>query len=229
MRLLVLRPRVGAEATAERIRKAGHDAVVAPLFEYRALSWKAPDAEAQDALMLTSAAAARLGGRSMQGLLHVPVHTVGVATATAAAAAGFVDITSYDSDAQAVLDGMAARGVRRVLHLAGLDHVRIDHPAVQLERVQVYAADAVTVLPAVAARALDEAAVAMLHSPRAARTFAGLLDGRRRDRIRIACFSAAVAEAAGPGWDTVAVAERPSDDSLLAAIAALCDQDAERR
>ena len=225
MILLVLRPQVGAEATAARIRAAGHQAVTAPLFTYRALPWEAPPAEAHDAVMLTSAAAARLGGEALRDLRGLPVHVVGTATGAAARAAGFADVAIHLGDARTVVDALAAAGLRRVLHLGGRDHIVVAHPQMQLHRIPIYAADAVTALPAAAATALDRAAVALLHSPRAARTFAALLGQRDRADIRIGCFSEAVAQAAGPGWGGVAVAEQPVDDALLAAVSRLCDQE----
>ena len=60
--VLILRPEPGAGRTAERARKLGLVPVVAPLFAIRALPWTPPDAAGFDAVMLTSANAAREAG-----------------------------------------------------------------------------------------------------------------------------------------------------------------------
>ncbi|HEX8446793.1 MAG TPA: uroporphyrinogen-III synthase [Sphingomonas sp.] len=228
MKLLILRPAVGAAATAERARRLGHDGVIAPLFHYRALDWTPPTAPMPERILLTSAAAARLGGPGLGWYRDIPVHAVGAATAAAAWAVGFRTVTAGDTDVRTAIDLLAQQGVRHVLHLAGLDHVAIDHPLLLLERVKIYAADAVAALPCDALVALDAGAVALLHSPRAAHVFRALLGGAGRTpaRVQIACFSMAVAEAAGAGWAAVAVACRPTDDALFAAAARLCDQGA---
>lgn len=231
MRFLVLRPAVGAKATAERARALGHDAIVAPLFAYRPLAWTAIPPVGIDAVLLTSAAAARLGGEGLESYRHLPVQAVGAATAAAARAAEFANVSVGTTDARAAVAALSQSGHRNVLHLAGLDHVEIAHPDIVIRRIQVYAADAVTTLPDTASRALDSDAIALLHSPRAAHVFAGLLEcsGRPRSRVRIACFSMAVAGSAGEGWAgegwaDIAVARQPVDEALFAAAAMLCDQ-----
>jgi len=227
MTLLVLRPLAGATATAARAATAGHDAVIAPLFHYRGLPWTPPPPATIDAILLTSAAAVRFGGDALTPYHQLPVHAVGSATAAAAVAAGFAHVTAGDSDARAAIATLAAQGHRTILHPAGLDHVAIAHPDARILRHQVYAADPVAALPPAAITALDRGAVALLHSPRAALVFTKLLRacGRHPADVAIGCFSPAVAVAAGPGWATIAVAERPTDDALFAAVAISCDQD----
>ena len=62
--------------------------------------------------------------------------------------------------------------------------------------------------------------VALLHSARAARRLAALVDGRR-SAISLAALSPAVAAAAGAGWGHVAAADAPSDAALVALAATL--------
>ena len=83
--LLVLRPEPGASATAARIAARGVDAVVSPLFEVRPLPWEAPPPEDFDALLLTSAQAARHGGTALGQYHSLPLYAVGAATAAAGA------------------------------------------------------------------------------------------------------------------------------------------------
>jgi uroporphyrinogen-III synthase len=217
-RLLVLRPEPGASATAERAAARGWTVIKSPLFEVRACDWSAPDVADQDAVMMTSANAARLGGKGLAGLIHLPLY------AEAARGAGFTDIRMGTGDGAALLQQAAADGVARLLHLAGRDHRDLSHAAVAIERRLVYRSDPTDMLSDEAAAVLNAGAIALLHSPRAASRFALLVREARivRAMIRIAAISAAALEAAGPGWAAAATARSPNDDALLAA-AALCD------
>lgn len=221
-RVLVLRPQPGADATAARAAAIGLSATVAPLFTTVSLPWEAPAPDPYDVLMLTSANAVRLGGPKLAQYRALPVFAVGEATAAAARAAGFANVRAGDTDIVALLTLIAETGFRHVLHLTGREHRDAGHPALTIDRVPVYAADAVAALPEPARAALREGAVVMLHSPRAAACFAALAGDP--STVRIAAISAAAAKAAGEGWAAVAVAEKPNDDALLAAAARLCDQ-----
>ena len=71
-----------------------------------------------------------------------------------------------------------------------------------------------------------EGAVVLVHSPRAATVFRKMFDAASFDctSVAIAAISPAAAEAAGSGWESVDVAERPSDDALLALAERLCNK-----
>lgn len=218
--LLVLRPEPGASATAAAIREMGREAVAAPLFSVRPVAWTLP-ADMPEAVLMTSANAARHGGAQLDALTHLPLYAVGKATARAGCGVGFGRILVGEADADAIVARARADGIGRLLHLAGREHRAIasDRPAI--ERRIVYASDAVSALPVEAAAVLPDA-VALLHSPRAAALFAALVD---RLGIAIAAISPVALAAAGTGWRKTALAERPEDASLLAAAAKLCDQD----
>jgi uroporphyrinogen-III synthase len=219
--LLVLRPAPGAAATVAAARALGFTAIAAPLFEVHPLDWALP-AEIPEAVLMTSAQAARLGGEGLAALRDRPLYAVGEATADAARAAGFLHILAGDAGVDAILARAQADGVRSLLHLAGREHRPPADGQVTIIRRLVYAAEAVSVLPE-AARAVLPHAVALLHSPRAAALFASLVDPRG---IRIAAISPATREAAGEGWRTAATADAPTDTSLLAAAAKLCNHEA---
>ena len=219
--LLVLRPEPGATATRAAARALGLTAVAAPLFEVRPLDWTPPAAPPQ-AVLMTSAQAARLGGEGLAALRDRPLYAVGEATAAAAHAAGFTRVVVGEAGVDAIVARAEADGVRRLLHLAGREHRAPTGTAVTLERRLVYAAEAVSALPEAARAALPDA-IALLHSPRAAALFASLVDPRA---IRIAAISPATRAAAGEGWRAVAIAEQPGDASLLAAAAKLCNHEA---
>lgn len=221
--ILLLRPEPGASQSAERARAMGLEPVVAPIFSILPVAWDAPEPDAFDAVLLTSANAARQGGAGLAHYTHLPCFGVGEATAAAARAAGFADVRTGPSDIDGLLDEIARRAERRLLHLCGREHVAAERAGLAITRVPVYAADAVERLPDDAAAALEKGALALLHSPRAGMSFANLVDdaGISRDRVRIAAISAAAADAAGRGWARMAVADAPRDAALLSLAARL--------
>jgi uroporphyrinogen-III synthase len=198
----------------------GLEPVLAPLFTVRPVAWDAPDPAKFDAILLTSANAAREARIGLAAYLDLPCHTVGEATAAAASEAGFADIRTGASDGAAAVAAMSGR----VLHLCGREHLPLTHERVSVERRIVYAADAVASLPAAAKGAVAAGAIALLHSPRAATTFASFLPEDTRTRVTAAAISEAAAAALGPGWRRVAVAARPRDEALLELAAELCQK-----
>lgn len=218
--ILILRPQPGADETAQRVHALGLRPVCAPLFTVRPLAWRLPD-ERFDAVMLTSANAARHGGDGLTSCLAMPCYAVGGATADAARAAGFTRIVTGDTDGDALVARMVADGMRTVLWLSGAERTALAGSALRIVPVPVYSADPVAQLPPDAADALGGGTIALLHSARAAALFAELAAGRRGE-TRIAALSGKVARAAGDGWAAVAIAGRPADDALLELAAQLC-------
>ena len=210
-RALVLRPAPGNARTVAALEALGIRAVVLPLFRVTPCRWDAPDRARFDALLLTSANAARHAGEGLRAL-NLPVVAVGEATAAAARAAGLSVEIVGTGDAAAVV---AHSGARRLLHAAGREHVAL--PGV--ETIVVYASDAVEMPADAIDVALDS--VVLLHSRRAAARFAALLGGRNRARIRVAALSSAVAEAVGTGWEALVAPPAPNDPALVALAARL--------
>jgi uroporphyrinogen-III synthase len=215
MKVLVLRPLPGADETAGRARALGLEPLVAPLFAVQPLAWTPPDPGDFDAVMLTSASAARQAGGGLQPFKHLPCYAVGEATATAAGDIGFQDVRVGPDDGSSLLLMMAEDEVRAVFHPCGRDHLALDLPGVAITRTPVYAAEAAEALAVPA-----EGMLALLHSPRAATLFAGLAGDK--SRIRIAAISPRTARAAGAGWQDVAIAPRPRDAALLELAVQLC-------
>ena len=226
--VLVLRPQPGADETAARALGLGLEPVVAPLFTVAPVPWQPPDARLFDAVLLTSAHAARHA--RAPALFDLPCYAVGEATAAAAAAAGFRNVAAGTADGAAVAAAMARAGVARALHLCGHDHLRVGHPRIAFERRVVYAAEAVEALPRGAAAALRDGALVLIHSPRAGALFARLADaaGIPRGGVAIAAISEAAACACGRGWRILAVAARPRDEALLELGAKLCQNESRR-
>lgn len=217
--LFVLRPEPGASATAERARALGLEPVLAPLFEVGPVDWSVPDPSAFDGLLLTSANAVRYGGEGLGPLRRLPVHAVGEATADAARRASFPIATVGSSDIDALL--LSIPSELRLLHLCGVDRRIPSVTGPQVTAVPVYRS---APLPRPAPFDLIGGAVTMVHSPRAAKRLAELLSRERRRAVALAAISAAAAEAAGPGWETVEWAHAPNDRALLALAARLCDK-----
>jgi len=223
LKLLIVRPEPGASATADRARQLGLDPTLAPLFHIRPLPWQAPDPEGFDALLLTSANAARNAGAGLEAFAHLPCYAVGEPSAEAAIEAGFADVRTGPSDGAAAARMMEEEKVRRAFHPCGRDRAGLGETEVEIVQRPVYAADAVEELPAHASEALDEGALLLIHSPRAGALLARLVAGK--ESVAIAAISAAAAQAAGSGWRSVAVASSPRDEALLELAAKLCQTD----
>jgi uroporphyrinogen-III synthase len=214
-RVLVLRPQPSASATVERARAAGLDAFAVPLFRIEPVAWRAPDARAFDGLLLTSANAVEHGGADLHHLHGLNVYAVGETTAAAARHAGFDVAAVGDAGVDRLLGSLDP--ALKLLHLSGADR-----------RAPANAAQEITQLVTYRAEAIDDpdlsdigGSVALIHSPRAGRRFAELVS--RRDAIAIAAISAAAAHAVGDGWNSVAAADRPTEDALLALASSLCN------
>jgi len=214
-RVLVLRPEPGASATVERAQQRGLKAVAVPLFEVEPIDWKTPDPDRFDALLLTSANAVRHGGDGLKVLRGMPVHAIGAATADAAREAGFTIVGIGDAGVDRLLGSLDPD--LRLLHLTGEDRIALASARQALTVVPVYRAREV---PNPALQSV-QGSVALIHSPRAGRRFAELVQDR--GSVIIAAISRAAAEAVGAGWASVEATESPNDDALLALAARLCN------
>lgn len=217
--LLVLRPKPGASTTAEKAAALDLAAVVVPLFHIQPLKWEPVDASSYDAVFITSSNTLKYCGKNIKSLHNIPTYCVGSATATAARTAGFVEIISGQSDADALAELAAAAGHRRMIWLAGTPSIPLSHPDLIIDVRTIYES-AETRLDAVELRSIRQPGVALLHSPRAAQRFARLVD--HRAETDIVAISEKAAIAAGPGWASVQWPDSPSDDAMLALSAPLC-------
>ena len=217
-RLLVLRPEPGATVTLRRARELGLDAIAVPLFRVEAVDWSAPEANALDGLLLTSANAVRHGGSALRALRDLPAFAVGQATAEAARAAGFTVAAVGEKGVDQLLARVQPE--LQLLHLCGEGRRPPVKPSQQITAVSVYRAIPIEA-PDLSAAA---GAVALIHSPRAGRRLAELVD--ERSRTPIAAISPAAAEAVGTGWAEVESAAEQTDDALLALAARLCNKPA---
>lgn len=218
-KLFLFRPQPAVEASAERARAMGLMPVVTPLFEIHPVKWIAPDPANFDGLLLTSANAIRHGGESLEAMQSLPVYAVGEATAEAAREAGFKVKKAGDGNIDDLLAGIPAK--LRLMHLCGFHRRPPVNPRQQITTACVYRSK--PAVPPATFRALPDN-VGAVHSAEAAKRLAELVLPIERKRIRLAAISQQAAVAAGLGWQTVGIAQEPSDDALLVLAARLCDK-----
>lgn len=218
--LLVIRPEPGNRATLDRARALGLDATGLPLFEVRPHAWACPEG-AFDALLITSANAIRHAGAALANLVHLPVWAVGTKSAAAAQHAGFAVVRTGSAG---LADLLAGAPPARLLHLCGADRIPAPHwPGGSISAVPVYESVALNPIAALTAH-LKKRPVVLLHSPRAARDFAALTAqcGAEKQHIAVVAISAATADAAGSGWEKLAIGRQTGDEALLDAARLWC-------
>lgn len=218
--LIVTRPDPGGAATVGRAKALGLDARHLPLFAANPMAWTPPATEGFDALLVTSAQAARLAGPDLARLAGLPVYAVGSATAEALEAVGLRVEMAGSTDGQDLLGVMTSRKIRNILWLCARDRSTFDTLGAALVPLSCYAVDPVDPAPEWA-QMIAAPAVLLAHSMRGAARISELV-GVSRAHLRLAAISPKVAAAAGAGWDAVGVAERPDDAALLAQAYALC-------
>ena len=194
----ITRAQPGADATAERVRALGHEAVVAPLLAVRRVPDAVVDLAGVAALAFTSANGVRAFA-DLSGERTLRVFAVGAATAQAARAAGFRSVLSADGDVEALADGIAARRSElkgAVLHPGAAEPAgdlagALEKHGIAARRVILYATAPVEVAAA-AAEALGKSDAVLLHSPRAAEVLAQLLKAHPAPKLRALGLSKAV-------------------------------------
>lgn len=220
MKVLIIRPQPGADATAQRFSAAGHVPTIMPLFEIQPVATTAISASGYDAIVLTSGNAVRAAEPFLKSNAHVPVYAVGSATARAAEKCAITPFRTGSSGIDSLVDVAVQEGRTRLLWLAGEDHSPLQPRAGVI-------VDTYIVYKSVAVQAPDDftAAVAhsdlvILHSSRAAQYFANCCDdaGISRQDVALATFSDAIARNTGDGWAICIVAPAPNDAALLEAI-----------
>jgi uroporphyrinogen-III synthase len=240
VRLLVTRPQPDAERTAAALAGRGHQVACAALLRMELI----PDAELGSgpwsAVVVTSANALTAVATHPRraALLGLPVFAVGRRTASAARAAGFLDVTAAGGDVRELVQCLRewARGGdagrHPVLHLAGQDRSgdlaaelapdgRIVQTAVVYRAVKAGRFPP-TVVAALAAGQID----GVLHfSRRSAEAYldcartAALLD--QALAVTHYCLSAQIAEPlTAAGANTVRIAASPDETALIALIGA---------
>lgn len=214
--LVILRPEPGASETLERARADGWEATSHPLFRIAALDWASPASSRFDAVLMTSANAARHGGSRLADYMQLPLYAVGKATAKVAREAGFADVVEGDRDAEAVAARLRKDGRQHVVHFAGATTRDFDASGLSITRIPVYAAEPEEP-ESLEAALLGGEPIVLLHSPRAARRFRLWCEAQGIDRssIAIVAISPNALEEAGDGWRSAVAAKAPNDPAML--------------
>lgn len=240
MAVLVTRPAPGNEATAEALRAGGFAPLLAPLLRFEVVSLPDSIGDGAGAVIVTSAAAfhAIAGHPARAALSALPLFAVGEASADAARAAGFTDVTAAGGDAvslrELILGEVRARRLKKstpFLYLAGTD-LSVDLEAelgARGVRVQTLTVYRMAMLPTLTDEAHDAFAggeiEAVLHYSR--RTATAFVEAVRTAGVEISalalphcCLSdniAAVMREAGAHH--VVVAPTPDEPALLQVLA----------
>lgn len=199
----------------------GMDARVHPLFAPESIDWTPPPGDF-DAVLMTSANAARSAGDGLTPFTALPAYAVGDATATAMRAAGFGMIVSGNGDGTAIAARIAADGHRRVLHLAGQTVAPMDDHGLTIRRIAVYRMAGRDPGGALLAD-ITPGAVLMIHSPRAGERLATIIPAGQRGALHLVAISPAALAASGAGWATSTAPSQPRDDDMLALARRLCE------
>jgi uroporphyrinogen-III synthase len=220
VKVLIIRPQPGADATARRFAAAGYAPVLMPLFAIEHLPPPSVSVDGYDAIMLTSGNAARGACGFLENAADTPIYAVGSATASALAHLSFPVVATGSNGVEALVGVAAADGHKKLLWLAGEDHSAVPQIAgVHIDIAIVYRSVA-RETPADFAAQVAVCDAVILHSSRAAAHFAHLCDagGLSRGKITLATFSNAIAASAGDGWAQIIVAPSPNDAALMDAI-----------
>ncbi len=251
MRVLIVRPAPGNAATVDAVVAIGLEPIVVPLFEVAPLAWDVPDPDGFDAVVMTSANAARHGGAGLARFTHLPLFAVGEATAEAARGVGFADVCIGAGDARdlaALIKPLPLRGGAGVGTVNGSDAsvpADIPHPNPSpqgeglrfvhftgIDHRQIPTDANITTIPVYDSRPLTPSArhsadIALIHSPRAGARLAELTPDRAATQI--VAISPAAARECGSGWAAIHIADYPREHAMLECLARVCKAGATKR
>lgn len=219
---IVTRAEPGAGATAARLRALGGEALVLPLFAIAPTGAALPQGAPLQAVVFTSAHGVRTAPVGLN--VQLPVFAVGDATAAAARAAGFQAVTSAEADG-AALAALITDTLRPdagpVLHVRGEDiafnvTAALQAAGFKAEAVIAYRAEAIAALSPAQTAAAAEAQGVLFHSARGAAAGARLMAPLAPQLAAICISEAARAAAQAAPFARFAVAERPTDEALVA-------------
>jgi uroporphyrinogen-III synthase len=234
----VIVPRSGADAaeTAGRLAAMGFEPVVLPLTEFRRMTAiPLPNADAVDAVAITSANAIRLAPPELLEMLALkPCYAVARHTAEAASASG-LNVVHVGSEGGAAL-GRSIAGQenppRNVLFLCGRQRSNALETALQEAGIAVSALEIDDARPVVHTRDYVAAATqwrsvwaAMVYSTQTAQELRRLATASFYaflfENARYVCISDRVAGTLGPMTGTVEVSREPSEPAMLELLATL--------
>jgi uroporphyrinogen-III synthase len=232
-----------ASQLAEKLRREGMGAMIAPLSFFVDEDVTLPDVAAFDALAFTSRYAVERFAK-LSDVRQLPVFVVGSATAEAAHEAGFRDVQPGGSDArdlaQVITVAAGKKNIKRLLHPAGEDVARdladlLKPAGIAVTRAVLYRAMLADALPPDVAAALKSGHITTiaLFSARAARRFAEILQREKMTdlcpQLEMVCLSERIAaEVSVYPWRSVKVSLLQNQESLMDCLRAR-SQDEHRR
>jgi len=228
-RVLVLRPEPGTSETANSLRSAGCQPVMAPLSEIRPLAIQSDiDADGVGCVAATSANALRHAPELLLARLRdKPLFAVGEATARAARLAGFGAVTAANDDGAALAAAISQdRPAGALLYLCGAlrrpeFETMLAEQGVDVTALATYEAVPVDQSALFAALAAETGPLsALCHSPEAGRMLADLV-GRHpglTERLRVVAISARAGLPLASVGVAVDTAQTPTDRAMLAAL-----------
>jgi uroporphyrinogen-III synthase len=235
MRILITRPQEDAARFAELLRARGHEPVCASLLTVRFFDGPELDFENVSAILATSANGVRAFARRTSRR-DLKILAVGPQTADAAHKAGFDDINCADGDAatlaQAVL-GWVKPGDGVLLHAASADNegqlkTLLAEEGYAVDVLVLYEIIPVHKLPTAAREALVHKTLdaTVVFSPRSAMALRDCIAHAHLEEacghVAAVCISKATANALQPlTFRTVAIAAKPNQDAMLAAVDAV--------
>ena len=231
MRVLVTRPRVSAERTANKLTRLGHEPVILPLTEARHVPEQAFAALNRDpgTIVFTSAEALRaISGLDLLQHHATPVYAVGTATAQEVRHHGFTHVHVGEGTGASLASLLVAHRQNDILYLAG--NPRTPDLERELTRANISFTTVVCyeMLPLVWTdgdiQALGAAPDAvLLYSSEAARHFNEQPSVKNNAHFwrncRALCLSLKVAHSLGEAAGmAISIAKEPTEESLLALL-----------
>lgn len=228
--VLITRPQPVADEFAEKLRRDGYTAYVAPMMEYVSVAADLADLAPYQAVVFTSAQAIQaFAGLSRER--NIPVLAVGDATASTALRAGFKQVYSAKGnsvDVASLIRGEASKlGLKNVLHLCSADTpddigAAVKGLGVAVERLPIYKAQLVSDIPEDVTAAMRRGAVdvVLVFSTRTAENLTRLMVKRdlrsASAKMEIICISDQVARAVRElPWRLVRVARQPRLEAVM--------------
>lgn len=226
--VIITRAEPGNAQTASRLATAGMPYICAPMLVLEPTGQDLPDLGSVQGLLFTSANGVR-AFCDVSDRRDLMVWCVGPATLAEAQERGFSGCENGDGDgedlARLVLEKAdpEAGGFVHIANEAAAGKLaeRLRNGGHEVRFAPLYRANPV---PSVSKLVLDELEMGgpcavLVHSAKGARAFAAHMAGMDLHRhILVAVSEAAAAPLAGAGFGHVAIAERPNEDHLLAAL-----------
>lgn len=231
--ILVTRPQPVADEFAEKLRREGFNAYIAPLMEYVDTKGSIGDLSAYQACVFTSVQAVQVFCRKTEDR-HLPALVVGDATARAAKQAGFTAVYSAAGDASDVIALIADKkkelSLKKVIHPCSDDTPddvakAVSKLGVKMVLKVVYKASLISEFPEDVGQVLRRNGIdtVTLFSARTAANFVQLLCRKEWHGVsaglNVVCISKRVAAELRPlPWRGVSVAARPNTEAMLEAL-----------